>query len=147
MAPSCEQAKLLQGLQKCLQLRDKYMCKALQRLGDDPRDYDGVILGNDFVNVGISDMRLDGDASPNRNHLHQELKPWKIYPKPPISTRQRPKDDDDLYNEDEMDAEFHFEECEIPREHPWTFKLHEGVFQVFRAVEGEGLFGLVLFSF
>ncbi|EKM84427.1 hypothetical protein AGABI1DRAFT_117790 [Agaricus bisporus var. burnettii JB137-S8] len=36
-----------------------------------------------------------------------------------------------------MDAEFHFEECEVPREHSWTYKLHEGVFQVFRAFEGE----------
>jgi AMP deaminase len=30
---------------RCLDLRDKYMLKSLQRLGDDPRDHDGVFHG------------------------------------------------------------------------------------------------------
>ncbi|KAG6906145.1 hypothetical protein DXG01_015693, partial [Tephrocybe rancida] len=36
-----EYAGLFQSFQKCLDIRDKYMAKSLQRLGDNPKDYDG----------------------------------------------------------------------------------------------------------
>ncbi|KAG2070339.1 hypothetical protein BDR04DRAFT_934379, partial [Suillus decipiens] len=36
-----ELARVVQSFQKCLELRDKYITKSLQRLGDNPRDHDG----------------------------------------------------------------------------------------------------------
>ncbi|KAF8644681.1 hypothetical protein AX16_008341 [Volvariella volvacea WC 439] len=39
--PTSEYISLLQAFQRCLELRDKYIIKSKQRLGDNPRDHDG----------------------------------------------------------------------------------------------------------
>ncbi|KAG6860353.1 hypothetical protein C0993_002987, partial [Termitomyces sp. T159_Od127] len=60
-----EFAALFQSFRRCLEIRDKYMAKSLQRLGDNPKDYDGHI---------------------DKDHAHVfpcEFEKWDIYPPPP----------------------------------------------------------------
>ncbi|KAJ9109547.1 hypothetical protein QFC20_003293 [Naganishia adeliensis] len=45
----------------CLELRDKYMEISLQRLGDDPRDYDGNFTGIQQGHADVSGLRADAD--------------------------------------------------------------------------------------
>ncbi|CAK5277411.1 unnamed protein product [Mycena citricolor] len=118
VAVTPELAQLFQSFQRCLQLRDKYILKSRQRLGDDPRHYDGSF-------PGLDDMHADPPARPE---------PWKIYPKPPpphwhwtdtavVSTdgQSDPKGDN-----------FRFEDSTIPGSHPYTFQIDEkGVIQVY----------------
>ncbi|KAG9119340.1 AMP deaminase, partial [Ceratobasidium sp. 392] len=47
---TAELKELYNSFQRCLDLRDKYMSVSLQRLGDDPRDYDGVFTGPPTAN-------------------------------------------------------------------------------------------------
>jgi AMP deaminase len=141
---SGDQAQMLQALQRCLQLRDKYMLKSMQRFGDDPRHYDGVFLGTDPIRGGAFDPTPDlpVDASANLTQLHHEFKPWKIYPgRPP---RKRTEDAEDIIlSEDEMDIDFRFEECEIPEGHSWAFKLAAGVFQVYESSEDKSKYSTI----
>jgi AMP deaminase len=134
-----EQAQQLQALQQCLDLRDKYMLKSRQRLGDDPRDYDGVFPGVDNANAGVSCFRPDMDISANPTPSVQPFEPWKIYPKPP-RPQWHPQSKAALnHTEDELGDGFLFEECEIPGEHSWSFKLDDkGVYQVYEVSEGKG---------
>ncbi|RDB14545.1 AMP deaminase [Hypsizygus marmoreus] len=119
-----EYASLFQSFQKCLDLRDKYMCKSLQRLGDNPKDHDGSSPGaSDFQDV----TRGDPIAGP--------FQPWKIYPAPP-PPHWHWTDKDKVVSSDGSNGtnsdEFRFEECHIPGEHPWTFEIDDkGVYQVF----------------
>jgi len=63
-----EQANLLHSLQKCLELREKYMLKSRQRLGD---DYDGQfqLLGDGYADVsGVRpDFPLHGKHRLNKH--------------------------------------------------------------------------------
>jgi AMP deaminase len=124
------------------------MLKSIQRLGDDPRDYDGVFQRIDTLCVGASDLKPDPvDASTNPTQFHQDFKPWKIYPKPPLP-RLPPKNAEGVsLSEDEVEADFRFEECEIPEEHSWTFRLDDGVFQVFGSLEGKSKFSSTATSY
>ncbi|KAJ7016880.1 hypothetical protein C8F04DRAFT_1158918 [Mycena alexandri] len=61
-----ELAQLFQSFQRCLELRDKYILKSRQRLGDDPRHYDGYFLGLDDNNAGVCGVRTDGNYASNR---------------------------------------------------------------------------------
>ena len=133
---------LLQSLQKCLELRDKYMIKSLQRLGDDPRDYDGHFkpLGDDYADV--SGVRPDVPTPSSWDDVESQanaFKPWNIYPKPPpphwhwkdkeVVSQDGTKNDDD---------DFDFAKCEIPGAHEgWTYSIDmKGVFQVFNDTKG-----------
>ncbi|KAG6835953.1 hypothetical protein H0H93_012915 [Arthromyces matolae] len=109
-----EYAALFQSFQKCLDLRDKYMEKSLQRLGDNPKDYDGQTL-----------------KDPTRKSSRQP-EPWKIYPPPPPPHWHWTAPDKVVNTEDIQPPEFHFEDCPIPDEHPWSFQIDDrGVFQVY----------------
>lgn len=134
-----EQAQQLQALQKCLDLRDKYMFRSRQRLGDDPRDYDGVFQGIDGDHAGVTGFRPDVDPTTNQTAAEQPFKPWKIYPKPPPPTWHPKSKEAISHGENERGDGFRFEECEIPGSHPWTFQLDEkGVYQVYDVYEGKG---------
>ncbi|KXN87062.1 AMP deaminase [Leucoagaricus sp. SymC.cos] len=128
-----EQAQVLQTLQKCLDLRDKYMLKSRQRLGDDPRDYDGTFEGADEEHAGVCGLRPDADNSKaNTTPTQQTFKSWKIYPKPPPPFWHW-KSKEVLSHDEEAGGDgFKFEDCEIPESHLWTFELDEkGVYQVY----------------
>ncbi|KAG5341099.1 hypothetical protein C0989_011691 [Termitomyces sp. Mn162] len=115
-----EFSPLFQSFQRCLNLRDKYMAKSLQRLGDNPKDYDGhqPIIDKDLGHVPLP-----------------QFEKWEIYPPPPpphwhwTDPKKGPSIDG---ASDTKPTEFRFEDCHIPGPHPWTFNVDEkGVFQVY----------------
>lgn len=132
-----EQAQLLQYFQKCCELRDKYMCKSRQRLGDDPRDYDGDLDGIDEEHADVCGQRPDIDHTTNQPLADPPFKPWNIYPKPPPPAWHWKSKE--VYNRDGTPTDgdgFEFEACEIPESHPWTFEIDDkGVYQVYEASE------------
>ncbi|KAG5652267.1 hypothetical protein H0H81_005620 [Sphagnurus paluster] len=120
---SNEYTGLLQSLQKCLDMRDKYMAMSLQRLGDNPKDYDG--------HQPSVDQDLGGTHEASKNNFA----PWKIYPAPP-PPHWHWSDKDKVVTSDGTPApdsdEFRFEDCHIPGAHPWTYRLDDqGVYQVY----------------
>ncbi|KAL4073213.1 hypothetical protein V8B97DRAFT_1869206 [Scleroderma yunnanense] len=134
-----EHARVFQLFQRALELRDKYIRKSLQRLGDNPRDHDGTFHGiiEGFADVsgvkpGVDFAGTKADRGP--------YQPWKIYPKPPPphwhfgAKKQAVTIDGDADSEDE---EFEFEKCHIPGPQDYTFELDDkGVYQVYPA-DGE----------
>ncbi|KJA23236.1 hypothetical protein HYPSUDRAFT_40051 [Hypholoma sublateritium FD-334 SS-4] len=142
---SAEQVQLLKSLQKCLELRDKYMFKSRQRLGDDPRDYDSHFepLGDRYADV--SGVRPDVPVEAIKNGVKSQansFQHWNIYPKPPpphwhwkdkevVSADGTKKSGDD---------EFEFERCEIPGpQEGWTYAIDtKGVYQVYDGTKGDG---------
>lgn len=54
-----ELRQICQSFARCLELRDKYMKYSLQRLGDNPRDHDGVFQGFSADIGGVSGVRPD----------------------------------------------------------------------------------------
>ena len=124
LVPNLEWDGTLHALQKCLDLRDKYMSKSLQRLGDNPRDHDG--------------RSQPGDPSALAS---SEFEPWKIYPPPPPPHWHWTDKDKVMSSADGVKrgrSEFRFEECHIPGPHSWTFELDDkGVYQVYDDIPGE----------
>lgn len=107
---------ILKALERCLDLRDKYMAKSLQCLGDNPKDYDGHAQPGDPKNL----------ASAQFEH-------WKIYPPPPPPHwHWKDKDNVVISSDGIKKCDFQFEDCHIPGSHPWTFEIDDkGVFQVY----------------
>ncbi|KAF8799362.1 AMP deaminase [Phlegmacium glaucopus] len=141
-ATSIEQTQLLQSLQRCLELRDKYMLKSGQRIGDDPRDYDGHFqpLTEEHADVcGVRpDVAIDATKSQSQANGFER---WNIYPKPP-PPHWHWKDNETVISIDGTksrtgDNGFNFNDCTIPGEHPgWSFGIDvKGVFQVFDDTE------------
>ena len=131
-----EQSELLQSLQKCCELRDKYMFKSRQRLGDDPRDDDGEFEGLPEEHVEVCGRRPDVDDATGRSRVESPFAPWKIYPKPPSPTWHQ-KNKEVLKHNVSDEESFEFEACEIPESHPWTFEIDDkGVYQVFKSYDG-----------
>ncbi|TFY76081.1 hypothetical protein EWM64_g7931 [Hericium alpestre] len=136
---------LFDVFRKCLELRDKYIAVSSQRLGDNPRDHDGVFHGL-LPNVAdVSGVRPDADLSnyelPESNEEAANRKPWQIYPKPPrphwhwTAEKEVVSGGD---NEEQQEEGFEFEKCEIPGGHSWDFKLDDtGVYQVYEDIEAE----------
>ncbi|KAM6494422.1 AMP deaminase [Amanita muscaria] len=130
---TAEPTEILDAFTKCLDLRDKYMSKSNQRLGDNPKDYDGHFDGLSEHLADVSGARPDADFAKNTPPSHH-FHPWKIYPKPPPphwhwvhkqAINTDPQNDED-------DGEFRFDTCEIPGPHSWTFHLDDkGVYQVY----------------
>ena len=54
-----ELRQICQSFARCLELRDKYMNYSLQRLGDNPRDHDGVFQGFSTDIGGVNGVRPD----------------------------------------------------------------------------------------
>jgi AMP deaminase len=128
--------RMLEVLRKCLELRDKYMTVSNQRLGDNPRDHDGVFHG---IAEGFSDvMGVRPEATGSCEPVEEQLKPWHIHPRPPpphwhwtadqaaaISGRTSPSDVVD------------FTQFGIPGAHEWEFEIDDqGIYQVYDDVRG-----------
>lgn len=120
------------------------MLKSRQRIGDDPRDYDGDFQPPTDEHAGVCGIRPDVaiDAAKSQSQENR-FERWNIYPKPPPphwhwkdsetvvvstdGTKRRPGHN-----------EFNFDDCTIPTEHPgWSFAIDvKGVFQVYDDTEG-----------
>lgn len=121
------------------------MFKSRQRLGDDPRDYDGLFTPLPDEYADVSGVRPDIPIPLHTKNIsvrsqENNFEPWKIYPKPPpphwhwkdkqvVSADGTDKTEDD---------EFRFEDCVIPGEHEgWSFGIDvKGVFQVYDETKG-----------
>ncbi|KZT28392.1 AMP deaminase [Neolentinus lepideus HHB14362 ss-1] len=133
-----ELSKVFIAFQKCLELRDKYMRISKQRLGDNPRDYDGVFTGLPDDVADVSHARPESKREDVERHTQKSpYENWRIYPKPP-PPHWHWKEKTHIPVGEHEDEEFCFEECFIPGEHEWDFQLDEkGVFQVFENVTAE----------
>ncbi|EIM81628.1 AMP deaminase [Stereum hirsutum FP-91666 SS1] len=136
---------LFELFRKCLHLRDKYMAASRQRLGDNPRDHDGVFKGIVDECADVQGVRPDSDYSKIGQPLGKEdqFQPWKIYPKPPpphwhwSATEEAPSMAGHEENDDH-NKPFEFDACEIHGEHPWNFEIDEkGVYQVYESAPVE----------
>ena len=141
---NAEQANLLQSLQKCLELRDKYMLMSRQRLGDDPRDRDAHFQPFEDHCVDVSGVRPDvppafaGDTGGSQG---EDLKHWNIYPKPPPPHWHWKENE--AINADGTKtpghSAFRFEDCKIPGPHDgWSYSIDmTGIFQVYDETTGK----------
>src|SRR5882762_5965142 len=135
-----ESVLLFQSFQKCLDLRDKYMLKSRQRLGDNPQDHDGRFPGLDDEIADVSGVRPDSNFRSN-NPPPSPFKPWKVYPPPP-PPRWHWSNKGKVVRSGNRSArrghEFVFEDCTIPGSYPWDFDIDDkGVFQVYESLSGE----------
>ena len=111
-----ETKAIYESLHNCINLRDNYMATSLQRLGDNPKDFDGQPLPPDIPESDTSMFTR-----------------WKIYPKPPPPRwHWKPKPHNLTPEELEDLEEFEFSKCSIPGPSTLHFELDEqGVYQVF----------------
>lgn len=121
------------------------MAASRQRLGDNPRDHDGVFKGIVDECADVQGVRPDSDYSKIDQPLGKEdqFQPWKIYPKPPpphwhwSATQEAPSMAGHEENDDH-NKPFEFDACEIHGEHHWDFEIDEkGVYQVYEAAQGQ----------
>jgi AMP deaminase len=113
------------------------MLKSRQRIGDDPRDYDGHFQPPSDEHADVSGIRpdvvVDAPESQSQPNLFE---PWNIYPKPP-PPHWHWKDHETVVIIDDTKISgydnFNFDDCTIPGEHPgWSFGIDvKGVFQVY----------------
>ncbi|KAJ8593963.1 AMP deaminase [Rhizopogon salebrosus TDB-379] len=128
-----EQASVAQSFQRCLELRDKYIAKSLQRLGDNPRDHDGVFQGVASGFADVSGVKPDADLSSVvcTGSPHQ---PWTIYPKPPPPHWHFTAKETIISADGQVtpDSQFIFSQCQIPGNDEWEFEIDDkGVYQVY----------------
>ena len=121
------------------------MLKSRQRLGDDPRDYDGVFFDIDDKAADTSCIRPDADFK-NLPKNGQQLGKWNIYPRPPPPhwhwKKNHAVSGDEQYQQGDR---FDFEQCEIPGPmEDWSFQLDpKGVYQVYEpSAEGKPAFDI-----
>ena len=126
---------MLELLRKCLDLRDKYISISNQRLGDNPRDHDGVFHG---IAEGISDvMGVRPEASRSYESTQEQFEPWSIYPRPPPPHWHWTADQAVSSGTQSTCEKFDFSKCEIPGVHGWDFEIDEkGIYQVYHDVTG-----------
>lgn len=135
-----ELRSLYQSLQKCLDLRDKYMRVSRQRLGDNPRDHDGVFHGLDEDLQDVTGVRPDAEYE-DRKKPPRTFKPWTIYPPPP-PPHWHWRDKDKTVEMNSMvnsyvEKDFEFDHCDIPGEDMRSFEVDErGVYQVYSDLSG-----------
>lgn len=134
-----EMARTFKLFQHCLELRDKYVAKSLQRLGDNPRDHDGHFNGLAEDSAGVSGLQPNVDFAQARV-TESPYKPWKIYPKPPPPhwhfTTKHDVPATDGHDTAERE-EFDFSTCQIPGSHSWEFRIDDkGVYQVYSSTAG-----------
>ena len=138
-AITAELEPIFHSLRKCLDLRDKYMVKSRQRLGDNPKDHDGHFQGLDDEIADVSGVRPDSNFRSN-HPPPSPYKRWQVYPPPPPphwhwSDKEQVLSADG--NSARTDREFVFEDCTIPEPHSWEFDIDDkGVFQVYENVQG-----------
>lgn len=133
---------LCASLQKCLEIRDKYMRLSRQRLGDDPRDYDGIFRDLDEEQKGVAGVRPDCFFSTKGGAANREFNKWNIYPPPPPphwhwkgKQPTPPLTSESIVGEEEFD----YFKCEIPEEDSQhNFRLDDkGVYQIYDGEPGE----------
>ncbi|CAE6421584.1 unnamed protein product [Rhizoctonia solani] len=119
-----ELKELYSSLQRCLELRDKYMSVSLQRLGDDPRHYDGDASS--------------GAVPEGSDSKHPRFKPWELYPPPPPphwKFKPHNASAPEISHTQDGDVPFNFSSCEIPSKMSWEWGIDEkGVFQVYEDI-------------
>jgi AMP deaminase len=134
-----EMASTFKLFQRCLELRDKYVAKSLQRLGDNPRDHDGHFNGITEGFAGVSGVQPHVDFGKARV-AESPYKAWTIYPKPPpphwhfTAKHDPPAADGHVTTENEQ---FDFPTCQIPKSQAWEFRIDDkGVYQVYYTAAG-----------
>ena len=154
-----EMKALYASFQKCLGLRDKYMKRSLQWLGDNPRDRDAEFAGIDDSIKDVPCIRADAPrpSYPHtvpaaKNYFKDGNGPWNIYPPPPpphwhlvpsneMNTGQAEAHPNPATKRSHISGNegFDFSQCEIPtvaiREMAnWDFAVDEkGVYQVYES--------------
>ncbi|KAF8843329.1 AMP deaminase [Paxillus ammoniavirescens] len=129
-----EMIRTFEHFKRCLGLRDKYIARSLQRLGDNPRDHDGNFKGIAEGFADVSGVKPNVDLT-SAQALESLYEPWKIYPKPPPPHWHfSPKKD--VFTADGHvtpgDDEFDFSTCQIPGPQSWEFEIDsKGVYQVY----------------
>lgn len=142
-----ELKELYASFTKCLEIRDKFMRASLQRLGDNPRDYDGTFKGfastNEDKIFGVSGVRPDVDPTDLKLAEDSLFEPWEVYPPPPPPHwHWRPDNQptqgvtpQPLRHGDEFDPNH----LKIPGPDSWGYKMDDkGVLQVYEDVNAEG---------
>jgi len=126
---------MLELLRKCLDLRDKYVAVSSQRLGDNPRDHDGVFHG---IAEGISDvMGVRPEAAGSFEPIKEQFEPWRIYPRPPPPHWHWTADQAVSSGTASTTDVFDFTRCEIPGAHEWDFEIDDkGIYQIYHDVTG-----------
>ncbi|PIL22423.1 hypothetical protein GSI_15111 [Ganoderma sinense ZZ0214-1] len=137
-----ENIPILEALEECLSLRDKYMSVSGQKLGFNPRDHDGKFGGLDDDIVGVCGVHPDVDFA-SRAPPKSPFRKWRIYPRPPPPHwHWKGKGTVVPINagyEATEDEEFDFSKCEIPGADKSDFAIDEkGVFQVYSSTEEKG---------
>jgi AMP deaminase len=134
---------MLELLRKCLDLRDKYISISNQRLGDNPRDHDGVFRG---IAEGISDvMGIRPEATRSYKPMQEQFEPWSIYPPPPPPHWHWTADQAVSSGTQSTCEMFDFSKCEIPGAHGWEFEIDEkGIYQVYHDATGTPFTPLVI---
>jgi len=134
---------MLELLRRCLDLRDKYISISNQRLGDNPRDHDGVFHG---IAEGISDvMGARPEATGSYEPVQEQFKPWRIYPRPPPPHWHWTADQAVSSGSQSPCEVFDFARCEIPGAHEWEFEIDEkGIYQVYHDATGTPFTSLVI---
>ncbi len=135
-----ENIPILEALEECLSLRDKYMSISGQKLGFNPRDHDGTFGGLDDDIAGVCGVRPDADY-PTRPNPKSPFRQWRIYPRPPPphwhwKGKGTVVPSNEIYRATE-DEEFDLAKCDIPGADKSDFAIDEkGVFQVYNSTGG-----------
>lgn len=136
---------MLELLRKCLDLRDKYISISNQRLGDNPRDHDGIFHG---IAEGYSDamgVRPEVPLTGSYEPMQEQFEPWHIYPRPPPPHWNRTADQAVSSGTHSPCEVFDFSRCEIPCAHEWEFEIDEkGIYQVYHDATGTPFAPLVI---
>ena len=135
-----ENIPILEALEECLSLRDKYMSLSGQKLGFNPRDHDGVFGGLDDDIAGVCGVHPDADYAA-RPPAKSSFQKWRIYPRPPPPHwHWKGKGTVVPSNEGHVtveESEFNFSKCEVTGADKSDFAIDEkGVFQVYNGTEG-----------
>jgi len=118
-----------------MDLRDKYIKASLQRLGDNPRDYDDHFKGFAEQSYGdVAGARADAPINQLESQGDAPCAKWRIYPRPPpphwhFSDRKR-RD----ISPEEQEENFEFDQVDIPGPDPkgWQFGVDKhGVTQIY----------------
>lgn len=132
-------------LRQCLDLRDKYIAVSNQRLGDNPRDHDGVFHG---IPDGVSDvMGVRPEAASAYAPAEEQFEPWRIYPRPPAPHWQWTADKEAVSSGTASPRDvFDFSQVEIPGAHEWEFEIDDkGVYQVYHDATGRVVLSRMVF--
>lgn len=145
---SNELGALYESLQKCMDLRDKYIRVSQQRLGDNPRDHDGVFRGFKDNAGDVSGIKPDASPASVCTAADDKFSSWKIYPPPP-PPHWHYKDQRHSSGIGDHEKPFDFSKCQIPESHSWEYRLDEkGVFQIYSdaQTDSKGNSSLKLYS-